>query len=152
MDTKNHSKNIPAKKSCDQSRLNPSDLPNPCGPLKNRSKDPRSQDWEPRSQDWEPSKALETLHWCLAAWWRTLRTSPKNLWLETSKVGLDGTKTKRQARRKVTSHFFVTLLTHTDDPNTFELVARNLKMKARINSKNNEASQIKSSPHDAENH
>ena len=39
-----------------------------------------------------------------------------------------------------------------DDPNTFELVARNLKMKARGNQKSNEASQIKSSPHNTENH
>ena len=46
----------------------------------------------------------------------------------------------------------MTLLTPTDDPNTFELVARNLKMKARGNQKSNEANQIKSSPHDAENH
>ena len=50
------------------------------------------------------------------------------------------------------SRLFLTLLTPTDDPNTFELVARNLKMKARGNQKNNEASQIKSSPHDTENH
>ena len=48
--------------------------------------------------------------------------------------------------------FFVTLLTPTDDPNTFELVARSLKMKARGNQKNNEANQIKSSPYDTENH
>jgi len=48
------------------------------------------------------------------------------------------------------SRFFLTLLTPTDDPNTFELVARNLKMKARGNQKSNEASQIKSSPHDTE--
>ena len=47
---------------------------------------------------------------------------------------------------------FFTLLKPTDDPNTFELVARNLKMKARGNQKNNEASQVKSSPHDTENH
>ena len=46
----------------------------------------------------------------------------------------------------------MTLLTPTDDPNTFELVARNLKMKARGNQKSNEANQIKSSPHDTENH
>ena len=46
----------------------------------------------------------------------------------------------------------MTLLTPADDPNTFELVARNLKMKPRGNQKNNEANQIKSSPHDTENH
>ena len=46
----------------------------------------------------------------------------------------------------------MTLLTPTDDPNTFELVARNLKMKARGNQKSNEVSQIKNSPHDTENH
>ena len=46
----------------------------------------------------------------------------------------------------------MTLLTPTDDPNTFELVARNLEMKARGNQKSNEANQIKSSPHDTENH
>ena len=46
----------------------------------------------------------------------------------------------------------MTLLTPADDPNTFELVARNLKMKARGNQKSNEANQIKSSPHDTENH
>ena len=51
-----------------------------------------------------------------------------------------------------TWHFFVTLLTPADDPNTFELVARNLKMKARGNQKNKEPNQIKSSPHDTENH
>ena len=65
-----------------------------------------------------------------------------------------GNKTKRQARQKVghTALFVVTLLTPTDDPNTFKLVARNLKMKARGNQKNNEANQIKNSPHDTENH
>ena len=46
----------------------------------------------------------------------------------------------------------MTLLTPADDPNTFELVARNLKMKPRGNQKSNEANQIKSSPHDTENH
>ena len=46
----------------------------------------------------------------------------------------------------------MTLLTPADDPNTFDLVARNLKMKARGNQKSNEAKQIKSSPHDTENH
>ena len=46
----------------------------------------------------------------------------------------------------------MTLLTPADDPNTFELVARILKMKARGNQKSNEANQIKSSPHDTENH
>ena len=45
----------------------------------------------------------------------------------------------------------MTLLTPADDPNTFELVARNLKMKARGNQKSNEANQMKSSPHDTEN-
>ena len=47
---------------------------------------------------------------------------------------------------------FVTLLTPADDPNTFELVARNLKMKARGNQKSNEGNQIERSPHDTENH
>ena len=46
----------------------------------------------------------------------------------------------------------MTLLTPADDPNTFELVARNLKMKARGNQQNNDANQIKSSPRDTENH
>ena len=46
----------------------------------------------------------------------------------------------------------MTLLTPADDPNTFELVARNLKMKARGNQKSNEANQIKSSPSDTENY
>ena len=46
----------------------------------------------------------------------------------------------------------MTLLTLADDPNTFELVPRNLKMKPRGNQKSNEANQIKSSPHDTENH
>ena len=42
------------------------------------------------------------------------------------------------------------LVAPADDPNTLELVARNLKMKARGNQKNNEAKQIKSTPHDTE--
>ena len=45
----------------------------------------------------------------------------------------------------------MTLPTPADDPNTFELVARNLKMKARGNQKSNETNQIKSSPPDTEN-
>ena len=63
-----------------------------------------------------------------------------------------GNKKGKLDKRWATSHCFVTLLTPTDDPNTFELVARNLKMKARGNQKSNEASQIKSSPHDTEHH
>ena len=78
----------------------------------------------------------------------TLLTIPKNLWPETWEVGHEVTKTKRQARQKV-GHV---ALTPADDPNTFELVARNLKMKARGNQKSNGANQIKSSPHDTENH
>ena len=55
-------------------------------------------------------------------------------------------------KRWATSHFSVTLLALADDPNTFEPMARNLKMKARGNQKSNEANQINSSPHDTENH
>ena len=64
------------------------------------------------------------------------------------------TKTNRQARQKVghTALFVVTLLTPTNDPNKFGLMAGNLKMKARGNQKHNLASQIKSSPHDRDNH
>ena len=46
----------------------------------------------------------------------------------------------------------MTLLTPADDPETFELVASNLKTKARGNQKSNEANHIKSNPHDTENH
>ena len=68
------------------------------------------------------------------------------------KSGARGNKNKEASWTKGWPHrtFFVTLLTPTDDPNTFELVARIVKMKARGNQKNNEPSQIKSSPHDTE--
>ena len=43
MDTKKHSKNIPAKKSCEEPEKSGTAS---CGPLK-QFKDPRSQDWQP---------------------------------------------------------------------------------------------------------
>ena len=65
-----------------------------------------------------------------------------------------GNENKKASLTKGGPHrtFFVTLLNPADAPNTFELVARNLKMKARGNRKSNEANQIKSSRHDTENH